>query len=307
MSRRSELLFRRLPRAIWRASAWRDLHVVEDVSYGPDPAHRLDVLVPSDAEPGLPLVLHIHGGAFRVLSKETHGYVAARYARAGHVVLNVDYRLAPDHPYPAAVQDVHRALAWATEHGEDLGADTDRIVLTGESAGANLALGLALSTVLDRDEPWAASVRQAPLAAVHAVCGFLQASDTARYGRELPVSPLVARRLPIIEEDYLEGADAEVPRDYVDPLCILEALPPERARRLPPILAVCGDKDPILDDTQRLIRALREAEADVEACWVRGAGHGFHALPGRRSERAWEAIEAHLHERVGASAERRAG
>ena len=156
-----DLLFKQLPRALWQASAWRDLTVQADLRYDAPAACTLDALRPTDRDEVLPVVLHIHGGAFRVLSKETHGYVASRYARAGFLVLNVEYRLAPESPFPAAVRDVHAAWLWARDHVAELGGGPDRILLSGESAGANLALGLALSTTIDRDEPWARAVREA--------------------------------------------------------------------------------------------------------------------------------------------------
>ena len=293
-----DLLFKQLPRALWQASAWRDLTVQADLRYDAPAACTLDALRPTDRDEVLPVVLHIHGGAFRVLSKETHGYVASRYARAGFLVLNVEFRLAPESPFPAAVRDVHAAWLWARDHVAELGGGPDRILLSGESAGANLALGLALSTTIDRDEPWARAVREAgarPLG-VHACYGFLQATDTARYGRDLPVGALVGARLPIIERDYLARADATWGLDYADPVRIIEQL--DDVGRLPPVLAVCGTRDPISDDTARLIAALR-GRADLEALWVKGAGHGFHCLPGRRSEEAWLALLGHAERVVG--------
>jgi acetyl esterase len=288
----ASLFQRHLPRALHRAVAYRGLQVATDVAYADRPGCSLDLLRPADHDGPLPVVLHVHGGAFRVLSKDTHGHVAARYARAGFLVLNVDYRLAPADPFPAAVRDVHDAWLWALEHLPGLGGDPQRIVIAGESAGANLALGLALSTRVPRPEPWARAAFDAGVSpvGVHPICGFLQASDTARYGRELPVSPVLAWRMPIIEEDYLGRADPG-PRAYADPLVMLESLGSNPG--LPPMLAPCGTRDPIADDTRRLLTALGRLDAPAEACWVEGAGHGFHVLPGRRSETAWRALIAH--------------
>lgn len=286
---------RRLPRAVWRASAWRGLRIVEDLAYAAHPTCRLDVLAREGLPDGAPVVLHVHGGAFRVFSKETHGYPVARYARAGFVVLNVNYRLAPAHPYPAAVEDVHAAWCWAVREVARYGGDPDRIVLSGESAGANLALGLCLSTTFDRREAWARDpfrLGRKPLAA-HLAYGFLQATDTGRYLRDSRINNLVGLRLGVIERDYLDGADRGVPRDYAEPLRVLESAPPAALRDLPEVLALCGTWDVIADDTRRLVTTLQRAGAPVESVWVDGAVHGFHTLPGPRSETAWRALLDH--------------
>lgn len=285
------LLQRHLPRAVQRLTAYRDVCVDLDIPYADRAGCTLDVLRPQGATGPLPVVLYAHGGGFRVLSKDTHGHVAARYARAGFLVLNIDYRLAPEHPFPAAVQDVHDAWCWALDALPELGGDPERVVVAGESAGANLVLGLALSASLDRSEPWAQAVRSRGITpvGVHAICGFLQASDTARYGREIAVPPVVAWRLPQIEGDYLGNGGAA--GAYADPLVMVEQL--EENPGLPPILAPCGTRDPISDDTRRLLVALERLGAPVEACWVDGAIHGFHALPGRRADIAWRALVDH--------------
>jgi len=289
----SDLLLRTLPRALWHASAWRELHVVEDLPYAERPGCRLDVLRPAGATGPLPVVVHIHGGGFRVLSKETHGYPTSRYARAGFVVLNVEYRLAPDHPFPAAVQDAHDAWLWAVDSVQALGGDPDRMVISGESAGGNLALGLALSTALERPEPWARAVRERAVrpAAVHVVYGFLQASDRPTPQDPGLVERIAASRLDVIAHDYLARADRSHGLAYANPIELVEALTPAERAALPPILSVGGTRDPIPSDSRRLARALRGP--GLEEAWIYGAGHGFHALPGRRSSQAWEVLLEH--------------
>jgi acetyl esterase len=296
MSLATSLLFRKLPRAIWHATAWRDLEIVEDVRYGEHPDHRVDVLR-TRGEPAVrPIVFHVHGGGFRILSKETHGGVAARYARAGFLVFNVDYRLAPANPYPAAVSDVHQAYLWLLENAASFGGDPDRLVLAGESAGANLILGLTLSTVTRRSEPWATPVFDAGVVprAIQPICGFLQSTDTARYGRELPIGAIARQRMDVIERHYFAGRSPDVPLDYADPLVMLEALS-EPVRPFPPTLAPCGTTDPVADDTRRLATQLERLGAG-RALWVEGAVHGFHALPLPGAEIAWDALLAHARE-----------
>lgn len=97
------------------------------------------------AEPG-PLLVFIHGGGFIYGGLESHD-AACRFLaeRSGVRVLAVTYRLAPEHPFPAAYDDAQAAFAWALDHAAELGADPDRIGVGGDSAGGNLAAGVALA------------------------------------------------------------------------------------------------------------------------------------------------------------------
>jgi len=111
---------------------------------GPGSPLTLRVYQP-DAQGPLPLLLYVHGGGFVIGDLETHDKVCRTLCHdVAAVVVAVDYRLAPEHPFPAAVDDVACALRWVAAHAQELGADPSRIALAGDSAGAQLATVAAL-------------------------------------------------------------------------------------------------------------------------------------------------------------------
>lgn len=102
-------------------------------------AHRSDT--------STPVVLYFHGGGWVLGNIETHDTLCRRLAEAsGLIVVSVDYRRAPEHPYPAALEDCLDAASFVTEHSEDLGFDATRLIVAGDSAGGNLAAAVALAT-----------------------------------------------------------------------------------------------------------------------------------------------------------------
>ena len=91
-----------------------DVEVIRDVPYAASAheLHRLDIYRPKERSGPLPVLLYIHGGGFQLLSKDTHWIMGLIFARAGYLVFNISYRLAPVHPFPAALEDATDALVW---------------------------------------------------------------------------------------------------------------------------------------------------------------------------------------------------
>lgn len=276
--------------------------VLRDVAYGREPWRRLDVYRPLDSHGrgGLPVVLYVHGGGFRILSKDTHWVMGLAFARKGYVVFNVDYRLAPKDPFPAAIDDVSEAYRSVIALASAYGGDARKLVVAGESAGANLALALAMAATHEHPSAYARRVFDtgvAPIAAAP-MCGILQVSDTHRFVRRKPaLSALVYDRLAEVEHAYLGATTvaADDPlRDLADPLVWLER---ERssARALPPLFTAVGTRDPLLDDNRRLERAYRARGARIEAHVFKGEVHAYHAFVWRRAAReTWAKKHAFL-------------
>ncbi|MBI5507440.1 MAG: alpha/beta hydrolase [Deltaproteobacteria bacterium] len=275
--------------------SWGVTHHVEvqrDLSYQATGKveHRFDLYRPQRAQAPLPIVLYVHGGGFRILSKDTHYVMALAFARAGYLVLNINYRLAPRHRYPAALEDVAAAYAWTHANAAGLGGDPARLVVAGESAGANLALALAIACCYEHDEPVAREIfRQGRVpAAVWAGCGMLQVSNPGRF---FPTAPrFFWERTEEIARTYLPaGDDLEQARDdLVDPLLYLERAG-QPARPLPPVFASVGGNDPLQDDTLRLQRALAKLGGQVEARVYGREPHAFQAFVWRpEARRCWQ-------------------
>ena len=213
------------------------------------------------------------------------------FARAGYLAFNIDYRLAPQNPYPAAVSDICSALEWISEHGESYGGDLSRLVFAGESAGGNLATALTICCCYRRPEEFAQRAFATGLVptAVIPACAPLQVSNPGRLSRKRKLPRWVHDILEGMNEAYIGQLHDPVPGelDLADPLHVFERKErPDRA--LPAFFVPIGTRDPLLDDTRRLDRALKAMSVECEARYYEGELHAFHALVWRRqAQRCW--------------------
>ncbi len=283
-----------LPRMKGHRAASR---LIEDIEYacpGGTPL-RLDIFQPPGLGPH-PVIVYLHGGAFAIGSKRSHRPLAAAYAAQGYLVCNVDYRLAPQHPFPAAVEDACAAWMWVLDHVREHGGDPRRVALAGESAGANLALAVVLACCTPRPEPFAEPLHRRGTRPATALlyCGFLQASQSSRL-RHAGASAFAARIAEDASRSYL-GDRAESPgaaEALADPLCIVERLPGPSP--LPPLFVAAGLADPLASDSQRLDTALQRLGSPVSTRYYAGETHAFHVMFWRENaKRCWRDSFEHL-------------
>ena len=291
------------------------IEVQRDLVYGRDARwHRLDLYRPVHRPGPWPVVLYAHGGAFHLLSKDTHWLMGLVFARFGYLVVNISYRLAPRHPYPAPLEDTCTAYRWLASRITELGGDPGRVAVAGESAGGNLITALALTTCQRRDEPWARAVYDTGLVPRAALpfCAMLEVSRPGRFAERRKLPRWVDGMIRDASTSYLHGYSLEpcAETELADPLRMLElaagvgAEPAPRDggadairfdRPLPAFFAPVGTRDPLLDDTRRLEKALAALSVPCEARYYPGGIHAFHALvwnPGAR--RCWRDALAFL-------------
>ena len=258
----------------------RGLRVQRDLAYLPSGSqdHRLDLYVPPGPGPH-PVVFYAHGGGFSILSKDTHWLMAAALAQRGFLVVNINYRLAPRAPFPAALEDATQALLWTWKHIEAHGGDRSRLMLAGESAGANLVTCLALALSYRRPEAYAQALFESGIQVqgVAPACGILDVTDPGRFRRRKARLPRpIDRRIHMVSRHYL-GANTPEQAALASPLLLLEAASAP-SRPLPPFFITVGTRDPILDDSRRLKAALDKLQVPAEIAYYEGGVHAFHAL-----------------------------
>ncbi|OBB17627.1 lipase [Mycobacteriaceae bacterium 1482268.1] len=211
---------------------------------------------------GAPLLVFYHGGGFVVGGLETHGHLCEIICQnAGVHVLFVDYRRAPEHKAPAAVDDAYAGYLWAREHAAELGADPARVAVGGDSAGGNLTAVVALRARDDAAPPPALQLLLYP------VTNF--ANQTRSYGLFSEGFFLRRKDMEFGRGQYIgdSGIDPADPR--VSPLLA------DDLTGLPPAILVTAGFDPLRDEGRQYAEALRAAGNTVEFLEYDSLIHAF--------------------------------
>jgi acetyl esterase len=260
----------------------------------PSPAGRIRCQVfspPAEAAPSAarprPMMLYLHGGGFTVGQSEDTAYITSRIAAENTmVVVSANYRLAPEWPFPACLDDCLAVLQWMRANGSTLGGDGAQIAVGGDSAGGNLAAALPIKARDTGMPPPQAAVLLAPITDFF----FEQHQSFER------LAPLgIVYDTAFI--GFIRGAYLVHGKNWAHPHAS-----PARAelRDYPPTLIASGTQDPLVDDNRAFAEKLRAAGgAHVEHFIREGMPHGFYFFPGlfRQGEEAFAAIGKFL-ERV---------
>lgn len=232
--------------------------VIADTSAGSIPLRIYDP-VPGH---GKPTLIYLHGGGWAMFNLNTHDRVMREYAaRSGMAVVGVDYALAPEAPYPTALNQTVAMVHWLIEHGSDFGIDGNRLALGGDSAGGNLSMGAALRL---RDSGHEHAVK-AILSNYGGFSPDCSPASRQRYGTEQDM--LTASEVVMFWDNYI-GAITDRRDPYAAP--VLAAL-----HGLPPVFLVVGECDILTEQNLLMAGCLLEAGVQVKAKVYPGAPHSF--------------------------------
>ena len=253
-----------------------------DVEYAnPDGQHlQLDLARPKEGTRPFPAVVCIHGGGFRAGSRQGYDGLCLKLAEQGYVAVTVSYRLAPKHPFPAAIHDVKAAVRWLRANAANYHIDPERIGATGGSAGGHLVQFLGVTADVKQFEGAGGNADQS--SRVACVVNYYGPSDfTKSYGKSVDAAEV----LPL----FL-GGNLEKERHKHIVASPLSWVTPSAA----PTLCVHGTEDKYVAHEQAvwLVERLKAADVEAELLTLEGAGHGFKGKDAEAAEKAMLAFFA---------------
>ena len=219
------------------------------------PGLTADIAVPKGKGPH-PVVVYLHGGGWIGGSPRTHRKLGMQFAEAGYLTINVDYRLAPEHPFPAGLDDCVYAVKWTVENAKRWNGDASRLAVGGDSAGGNLTAATVTSLAAEK---YSGATPKAALL-IYGLFDFpaMLKRESNAAALEGMVKAYAGTGYPSILED---------PR--VSPL---RAVKPGA---LPPSFIICGTADSLLPETNAMADALKRADIRHEVAIFEDMPHGF--------------------------------
>lgn len=238
-----------------------DVDRVEDITIpGPAGAIAARLFANDDADP-LPALVYFHGGGFVIGDLNSHDALCRMFAnRTGAAVISVDYRLAPEHKYPAAADDCYAATKWVAENAASLGIDATRVAVGGDSAGGNLA---AVVSQMARDKGGPRLIFQL---LIYPVTDFN--FNTTSYSDNAKGYFLTQSMMRWFWGHYLAN-EADGAQPYASPLRATSLT------GLPPAHVITAEFDPLRDEGNAYAARLREAGVPVTHKQYAGQIHGF--------------------------------
>lgn len=236
--------------------------VLHDVEHADAQGVRLRIYRPN-ARRDRGALIYFHGGGWVIGSLDTHDDVCRKLAMfLDHVVISVDYRLAPEHPFPAPLDDCLAATRWIHENAVELGIDPNRLAVGGDSAGGNLAAVVA-------------NLGPVPLCfqmLIYPVTDASRGSDSYRENAE--GYRLTANGMKWFCDHYLSGPEGSHDDPRVSPLCADTAT----LAAAPPALVITAEFDPLRDEGEQYARRLLDAGVPCTLTRYFGQIHGFFSM-----------------------------
>jgi acetyl esterase len=234
----------------------------------PSPAGDIRARLYTAAGKGpLPVFVYFHGGGWVIGNIETSDVLCRELCNAAEcIVTSVDYRLAPEHPFPAAVEDAYHAALWAAANAASFGGDPSRIAIGGDSAGGNLAAVVA-QIARDRGQP-ALKFQLLIYPATDAAC------DTPSYSENADGYLLTKDAMQWFWNHYM-GSDADRSNPRLSPLRASNLV------GLPAALVITAELDPLRDEGERYAKRLQAAGVPAQLTRYDGMMHGFFAMAAR--------------------------
>ncbi len=244
---------------------YEDVFSVEDrVIDGDQAPITLRIYRPSE-EQNLPVMVFFHGGGWVIGNVDSHDYMLRTFTNeAKCVVVSVDYSLAPEFKFPVPVEDCYLATQWVAKHAEELGVDSERLAIGGDSAGGNLAAVVAYLSVQRGGAPIHSQYLFYPST------GFVLTESYEQFGNGFGLDHST---MTWFTECYINDE-----RDTQNPLAAPLLIPDEETAQLAPAYIVTAENDPLRDGGEQFAEKLKTAGVEASYMCYPGMIHGFMTM-----------------------------